>query len=384
MYLILDIARGIACLSVFLYHINETLESSIPALAKIAQFGNLGVPLFFVISGYVITASAEATLRKKGHSNAFLNRRFLRIFPPFWISILVVIPIPFIIAAVSYLKSGVYDFPEPRYLALTTAEWFQLITLSKIFMSENGEILGLFNQVNAVYWSLAIEFQFYLCVYIALIFRKYFYLIISTITLVSLLLIVYPQKLNPGLFIHFWPMFAMGIIMYYMIGHGFTLEKLFLENSRIIAAISVIILISSITLFCYLGVINQLLGSIFPSSALGFALIASCVLWVSAPLETVLESAKNGRNRLFRYLVKSAAFLGVISYSLYLLHGKISELPAMFARQVIPMESVFYPILTVGGTVALCSVFYNYVEKPFMSNKQQQIYHAVLTTEPES
>ena len=64
MNLLLDMARGIAALLVFLFHVRGGLEASMPVLADIVRFGSLGVPLFFVISGYVISASAEATLRK--------------------------------------------------------------------------------------------------------------------------------------------------------------------------------------------------------------------------------------------------------------------------------------------------------------------------------
>lgn len=118
MSLLLDMARGIAALLVFLFHVRGGLEASMLVLADIVRFGSLGVPLFFVISGYVISASAEATLRKGESAGAFLKRRFLRIFPPFWLSILVVLAVPYLLAAVSALKSGMYEMPEPRFLAL--------------------------------------------------------------------------------------------------------------------------------------------------------------------------------------------------------------------------------------------------------------------------
>jgi len=118
MNLLLDMARGVAALLVFLFHIHGGLKPSMPVLADIVRFGSLGVPLFFVISGYVISASAEATLRKGESAGSFLKRRFLRIFPPFWLSIPVVLAVPYVLAAISALKSGMYEVPEPRFLAL--------------------------------------------------------------------------------------------------------------------------------------------------------------------------------------------------------------------------------------------------------------------------
>ena len=49
---------------------------------------NLGVSLFFVISGYCIAASAEATARKGGSPWGFMGRRVWRIYPPYWAALL--------------------------------------------------------------------------------------------------------------------------------------------------------------------------------------------------------------------------------------------------------------------------------------------------------
>lgn len=80
--IILDFARGIAALGVFAYHIKPMLDHSSSFLAKLASYGNLGVPLFFVISGYCVTSAAKNTLRRSESPGSFLKRRFLRIFPP--------------------------------------------------------------------------------------------------------------------------------------------------------------------------------------------------------------------------------------------------------------------------------------------------------------
>ena len=80
MNLLLDIARGVAALLVFLFHIRDTFSESMPGVAQVVRFGSLGVPLFFVISGYVISASAESTLRGARTAGSFLKRRALRIF----------------------------------------------------------------------------------------------------------------------------------------------------------------------------------------------------------------------------------------------------------------------------------------------------------------
>src|SRR5262245_25324420 len=94
----LDAWRGIACLLVIVYH--STLFGVAPAdwdrviqsggsvwdwtLMACTQ-GKIGVPIFFVISGYCIAASAESVRGNRHGAGAFFVRRFRRIYPPYWI-----------------------------------------------------------------------------------------------------------------------------------------------------------------------------------------------------------------------------------------------------------------------------------------------------------
>ena len=236
MNLLLDIARGAAALLVFLFHIRDALVEPLPVLAAMVSFGSLGVPMFFVISGYVISASAEATLRRSETAGSFLKRRFMRIFPPFWLSIVVVVAVPYLVAAVSSLKSGVFEMPDPRFLALTGGDWLGLVTLAKVFGTPDGDLQAAFSPVNSVYWTLAIEFQFYLCMYLALLARRYFHLLIGLVTGASLLLIARPLPLDAGWFIHYWPMFAVGIALQYLLAAGWGVERWVPWRARGLAA----------------------------------------------------------------------------------------------------------------------------------------------------
>jgi len=375
MYLILDIARGIAALSVFIFHMGvSSFESSIPFLARMAKYGSLGVPLFFVISGYVITASAEAVIRHSKSAGSFLKRRFLRIYPPFWISIIVVVLLPYVMEAIASLKSGYFIWPSPGYHLLTLPDWMQLATLTKVFMSKNGDLQDEFNLLNSVYWTLAIEFQFYLYVYVALLFRNYFHLLLLLITLFSIFILIVPLPINSGLFIHFWPMFSVGILLYYLIEKGITLEKLLPQGGKVIGCLLTLCSIFLVVFFAYLDQLGEILQRVFSSTALGFAICSAFILWFSMPLESILFSLKNRGNIICRNIIKASAFMGVISYSLYLLHGKILNLVSMFVRQIVPTGNFINPIMVIVGTILICAVFYHYFERPFMSSKQKKIY----------
>jgi peptidoglycan/LPS O-acetylase OafA/YrhL len=378
MYIVLDIARGIAALGVFLFHIRGAFAESLPFIAKLAAYGSLGVPLFFVLSGFVITASAEH-IRQHGRSpNAFLKARFLRIFPPFWVSILVVCAIPYLLEAISSLKTGHYSWPSPRFLSLTALDWLQLTTLSKVFAAEGGDLQGAFNPVNSVYWTLAIEFQFYLLMYAALLSRRAFRPVLAVTTVLGLLALWNPPRINPGLFIFFWPMFSIGIGVYYLTANGLTLERLLKGRRAWLPPVMVALLLGAWVLAAYSDRLGTFLAWLSPSPGFSFALWCGLVLWCSAALEPRLLRTRREGNPLARALIATGAYLGVISYSLYLMHGKVSELPTMFARQVLPAQSALLPVATVVGTVLLCALFYRYVERPCMSTRQRTIYYKVL------
>src|SRR5258708_24034240 len=87
----LDGLRGISILLVILGHARETrsFPSWIPSFAK--DHAALGVQIFFVISGYLITTLILDEERKTGTISLklFYARRTLRIFPPFYLYLFV-------------------------------------------------------------------------------------------------------------------------------------------------------------------------------------------------------------------------------------------------------------------------------------------------------
>jgi len=384
MYISLDIARGIAALGVFLFHIRVMLDGPLPFIAKLAAFGSLGVPLFFVISGYVITASAESIRRRALSPSAFVKARLRRIYPPFWASILVVCAAPYLIEAVSAIKTGHYLRPSPAFLSLSPLEWLQLCTLSKVFTSQDGDLQGAFNMVNSVYWTLAIEIQFYLIVYAALFTRTGFRPILAVVTVASLAVIWIPPDLNPGLFIFFWPMFAVGIALYYVNAYGFTLDRLLNGRGAQVPLLLVVLLLGAWMLVAYYDRLAGVLSWFSPSPGFSFALWCGLVFWCAAALEPRLLHARNHGHAMARHLIGMAAFLGVISYSVYLLHGKVNQLPTMLARQLLSPQSALLPVATITGTLLICALFYYYIEKPFMSVRQREINSRVLDGETPS
>src|SRR5579871_5921401 len=84
----LDGARAIAVSLVFAWHL--LLHANIPLIWRI-DYGNLGVRIFFVISGFLITSLLLAEREKTGKINIadFYLRRAFRIFPAYYVFLLV-------------------------------------------------------------------------------------------------------------------------------------------------------------------------------------------------------------------------------------------------------------------------------------------------------
>ena len=137
----LDLLRLVAVGAVILYHYGfwgpashgET-QVALPALGPFAQYGFLGVPVFFAISGFVIAYSAEGRT-----PIGFAIARFSRIYPTF------VLCMTLTFAATILFGSGHFE--------VTTRQWF-----ANLFIAA-----PMFGQpyVDTSYWSLVIEVVFY-------------------------------------------------------------------------------------------------------------------------------------------------------------------------------------------------------------------------------
>src|SRR4051794_26624298 len=131
--IVIEAFRGLAASWVFLFHMNRPSGSHL--LTALADIGHLGVPMFFVISGYCIGGSARITARRGESATAFLWRRFCRIYPPLWASMLVVIALPFLLALLSSLHTRHLLISAPAWMSYSMTDWVETITLVRVFFS---------------------------------------------------------------------------------------------------------------------------------------------------------------------------------------------------------------------------------------------------------
>lgn len=92
----LDVIRIVACLAVILFHYNVYLLYADPKVARIGEIsylnqtvGDIAISLFIILSGLALTIS-QGTVKTKFSYLDYYKRRFLGIFPSFWIAYLIV------------------------------------------------------------------------------------------------------------------------------------------------------------------------------------------------------------------------------------------------------------------------------------------------------
>lgn len=146
----LDGLRGLASLWVVFFHVGAdsvpAFSAALPSPLRIALFekGSLGVAIFFVLSGFVISYSLRKVIIDADYLKNFTLRRWVRLSPPYYASILAVIALNLLAAQ---LKGTALELPTLPVLA------GHLLYLQ--------DVLGL-GQISDVYWTLCLEMQFYL------------------------------------------------------------------------------------------------------------------------------------------------------------------------------------------------------------------------------
>ncbi len=289
-YEILDGLRGLASLAVVAQHLGIT------------AVGHYAVMLFFVISGYCITASAESCRRKALTFGAFMWRRVRRIYPPYFLAIVFY----------ALTRVGKYLAHGPNDLARSWDVWVQNLTLTQWISlplhpvadpSQNPKLLV------AAFWSLNYEEQFYLVVALALLLcvRRRVPMIAVVLGLSAAALtwnLAAPGGWITGFFLEYWAHFSLGAILFYV---------LCVYPARI-ARVSFVAAVSALFLYCLWQILPwrpeyELQRRAFVELAVvsGFTL----ALLLARPV-----SAWIARRALWRPI----AGLGAISYSLYLIH----------------------------------------------------------------
>ena len=297
----LDGLRGLAILMVLVGHGLHVWEAPVRRVLKYAGNGPLGVNIFFVLSGFLIHNLSAREIRKTGTFNwkMFYLRRVLRIFPCFYL---------YIGTLLVLTSSGL--------LALT---WQMLLAASTFSLNyrhlwdPTGEILDYV--VIGHYWTLALEEQFYLTwpLLILLFMRRKLLPVLVVILVAAPFVRLAFYFLTPGSRGYLGSMFhtgfdaiAAGVLLGEMMARPAlraTLLRLAANRFLLAACLVFMLLLSPV-----LG--ERLRGAYTMTAGKSLELLAICVVIVAA--------VSFPGSMMFRILNwKPLAFIGVLSYSLY-------------------------------------------------------------------
>ena len=350
----IDTLRALAVSAVIIYH------------AKIYLFGNLilpggylGVDIFFIISGYLISSIILKELLEKQNFSFknFYIKRIRRIIPALIFVILASIPFSWIylypIDLVSFSKSILYSlgFGSNFYFHFSGLEYGSPEGLLKPFLHT---------------WSLSVEEQYYILFPIGLVvvykfIRKYLIHFLLICFVISLLLADWGSKNYISANFYFlhsriWELILGSLLAYFEIKQGHRGQNKILCEPLPFLGLTLVI-------YSFISFNSETFHPSFYTliPALGVTLI----LWFT-----------NGDNLVLKVLsYKFFAKIGLISYSLYLWHYPIfsfaNHLEIFFDNN---LEKLFLITITF-----ILSVFtYYFIEQPARKNIPLRKFFSIL------
>jgi len=328
----IDGLRALAVLSVIFFHFDYSFVSG----------GFVGVDIFFVISGYLITRNIQSDINAGSFSiSSFWIKRARRILPASLFMMLVVLIVFAFIYPTSFYKDIAASALAQSFFSSNILFWKQ-----SGYFSTAAELKPLLHT-----WSLSIEEQFYLLLPWFLIIsfkytRKYTVLLLGAACLVSLFLSIYFAKSSPIPAFYLLPSRAwelgMGSMLALLTMHGQVVSK----SIRELAAIAgLVLLVGSILLFDS--------NTPFPSyHALAPVVGTTLLIWAHHSGPSTISKCLE-----FPLVVR----IGLISYSLYLWHWPV----IVFSKWYFVDESETLIRLTaLFATLVLSLLSYKYVETP--------------------
>jgi peptidoglycan/LPS O-acetylase OafA/YrhL len=343
----IDGLRFLAILSVFIYHLagdvlrhssaqdRESLSSS--WLFGVTQVLNIGVPLFFIISGFILStpfAAAHLYQKRPVSLKKYFLRRLTRLEPPYILSLAL-----FFAIKVAVAKAPAWElFPN---------------LMASIFYLHNA-IFGAPSVINFVAWSLEIEIQFYIlapalaCIFaIRSVFMRRAILVALTLLATQISLLVWK---NGAL-----QLSLLGYSQYFLT--GFIFADLYLsggdrrQHNRLWDVVSVIGWPALLALLMHGGVFAY---------------------WITPWLILLLYLAAF-HGVIMNGFVTNAwiATIGGMCYTIYLLHNYIIAGLGAFTERFLahsPFEArlLVQFLLMAPVLLALSAIYFRMVERPCM------------------
>ncbi|WP_293264287.1 acyltransferase [Neptunomonas sp.] len=312
----LDVFRGLAALSVVLFHYttryDQVYQHTTPAAFSV-PWGHLGVQFFFIISGFVIFMTLE-----KCHSwKDFSVSRLSRLYPAYWAAVLLTFTIG-------------YLFPLPDQ-NLTFSQLIVNLTMLQSFFYVPA--------VDGVYWSLAWELNFYfVMLFLFLTSRIKMMNLIAPLWLSGMIITYFllatnidvPWRIQTFFVLQFTHLFIAGIYFYKWKQEGISFYKLFILLSCLAAEL----------------ITGNIVSSAFSAS---FFILFSLAI----------------NNKLNFIKKKPLIWLGSISYTLYLVHQMIG-FKIIYTLEKTGLTSSLSIFIALIVSICIANIISSTIEKPSM------------------
>ena len=327
-----DGLRAVAIVPVVLYHLG------------VRPFGGgfVGVDVFFVISGFLITSLIHAEMiAGKFSILAFYERRIRRLFPALFV----------VMAACTFAALALYLPPDlqafSRSLIATT-----LFSANLLFWKTAGYFTAAPETKPFLHaWSLAVEEQFYifyppLLLLVVKFARRRIPMILATLAMLSFVASVVEVHAKPNAAFYL-PQFRAWELL---LGALLAVQVVPPPKSRIVREA-----LSALGL-CLIGVAVVTYGSDTP-----FPGVSALLPTLGAAL--IIYTGSGGPSRVNRALsLRPMVFIGWLSYSLYLWHWPVIVFAEYFAmRELTATEKAMVVLVSV----ALAILSWAFVERPF-------------------
>jgi peptidoglycan/LPS O-acetylase OafA/YrhL len=307
----LDSIRGLAAIMVAWYHFTQGNPAFLPKglLKASGSYGWLGVEVFFVLSGFILPWSLyRGGYRLRGYG-IFLVRRMVRLDPPYVAAIALTLLLGYLSTFAPGYRGNAFSISWPQILS-----HFGFL----------NAFIG-YTWLNPVFWTLAIEFQYYLL--IGLLFP----LVISLNALVryalTLAFLAAPFVFHSSRFMpHYACLFLLGILTFKY------------KSGMIARNVYLLTAVATCSELCYLESGPVAVTGLLTGFAIAFV----------------------------RLELRPLRWLGTLSYSIYLLHvplgGRVVN-AGLRLPHTLPVQC-FVLMAAMGSSLAAAFLFYTLIEKP--------------------
>jgi peptidoglycan/LPS O-acetylase OafA/YrhL len=344
----LDAVRGVAVLLVLLHN-----TSTYPPLHLVADNGWMGVDLFFVLSGLLITGILLDTKQSDGYFRNFYARRCLRIWPLYYAALL------FMFAVVPHLRPSE---AQTIFAARSSPWWAYPIFLQNFLVPVPTAATGLLG----VTWSLAVEEQFYLVWPLVVRFCSESQLRRIAIAVICLSPVLRFFLAQRGVVIYSNTFCRLDGLMAGALLATAIRSNRFVASKFVPAAWISLLISAALALWLDTLQVRWIVFSLVALASASFVFLAlfSSQKWFRAILTN-------------RFLV----YTGAISYGIYLLQKIPVDAAKSFHLDRHPLLEL---VITTAATYAIATLSWNLLEKPFLKLKRFFEAKAVYLPPPDA